>query len=54
MINPDDHNDHRTGPQTPEEAEFLEAYRVLDEPDRVLVWCARLERSDRRSESDEA
>ncbi len=41
------------GPQTLEEAEFLAAYRALDEADRVLVWCALLEREGRRPEPDE-
>ncbi len=49
---PDDHGDQRTGPQTLEEAEFLAAYRALDEAGRVLVWCALLEREGRRSDPE--
>ncbi len=47
---PNDHNDQPPGPQTLEEAEFLEAYRELDAAGRVLVWCALLERKGRRPE----
>ncbi len=50
---PINHDDQPAGPQTPEKAEFLEAYRTLDEADRVLVWCALLERKGRRPEPDE-
>ncbi len=54
MSSPDDHDDERTGPQTPEEAEFLAAYRDLGDADRVLLWSALLTEWDRRPTPDEA
>lgn len=44
---PSDHNAQLTGPRTPEEAEFLDAYRDLDEANRVLIWSAMLTRLGR-------
>ncbi len=41
MSNPSD-DDVPRGPQTAEEAEFLAAYRDLDEADRVLLCSALL------------
>ena len=35
-------DDQRTGPQAPEKAAVLAAFRELDEDDRVLVWSAIL------------
>ncbi len=49
VSSPDDRDDERTGPQTPEEVEFLAAFRELDEPDRVLVWSTILTELGRRS-----
>ncbi len=38
----DDHDDQPTGPRTEQERELLAIYAALDEPDRVLLWCALL------------
>ncbi len=46
-------DDERTGPQTPEEAEFLAAYHDLDEAGRVLVWSTILTELGRRPASAE-
>ncbi len=46
-------DDSPPGPQTPEEAEFLEAYRELDEADRVLVWSAILTELGRHADPAE-
>ncbi len=53
MSIPDDQNDERTGTQMPEETEFLEAYRGLDEADQVLVWSTILTELSRRGDPDE-
>ncbi len=45
---PDAHDSHPTAPQTAEEAEFVPAYRDLDEADRVLLWSALLTEVGRR------
>ncbi len=49
MSIPDNQNDPLRGPRTPEEAEFLAAYRDLDEGARALLWSALLTEVGRRS-----
>ncbi len=46
-----DHDDQPTGPspRTEQERELLAIYAELDEPDRVLLWCALLAELDRCS-----
>ncbi len=42
MSSPDDHGDERTDPLTDQEAEFLEAYRELDESGQAwLTWAVQ-------------
>ncbi|MDP9472280.1 MAG: hypothetical protein M3Q71_16705 [Chloroflexota bacterium] len=42
MSSPDDHDDERTDPLTDQEAEFLEAYRELDESGQAwLTWAVQ-------------
>ncbi len=49
------HDDQPPGPLplTNQGRDLLAIYVTLDEADRVLVWCALLERKGRRPEPDE-
>ncbi len=53
MSTPSD-DDSPLGLLTGQERDFLEAYRDLDDADRVLLWSALLTELDRRPTPDEA
>ena len=45
-----DPNDRPAEPETEQEQEFLEAYRALDEADRVLLWKCHLDGTEPATE----